>query len=234
MLRGKPNKCKIFLIGILSLVIPQIVSAQGNFQSELSWGVNGGVSMSSVSFNPRIPQSKLRQGVGGLSARYISEKHFGIQCELNYSQRGWKEMYPDSVNRHYSRSLAYLELPVLTHIYFETGKRGRIIFNLGPQIGYFLSQKELESNIDKNKDKTPNYVMSIQNRFDWGLCFGGGFEFRTDIGNFILDGRYYFGLSDIFDNSKIVKNPETVAFNFAASSNQVICVKLTYLFKLKN
>jgi hypothetical protein len=49
-----------------------------------------------------------------------------------------------------------------------------------------------------------------------------GFELRTGIGNFILDGRYYFGLSDIYNNAK--------ADDFQASSNQVIGVKLTYFF----
>ena len=214
-------------MGILGLIIPQFVSAQENSHKELSWGLNGGVSISSMSFNPKVRQSKLIQGVGGISIRYISENNFGIQSEINYSQRGWNEYDPDKPDKHYTRALDYIEFPVLTHIYFNAGKRFRTVFNLGPQLGYLLNERTIKSNIDVNDKDTPSYyTQKVQRRFDWGLCFGGGVELRTGGGNFVLDGRYYYGLSDIFNNTK--------ADYFAASSNQVINVKLTYLFKLKN
>ena len=229
MLRGKQDKFKFFLMGMLGLLIHQFASAQENFHKEFNWGLNGGTSISSVSFNPKVRQGKLIQGVGGISIRYISENNFGIQCEINYSQRGWKEVYPDYPDIHYTRALDYIELPVLTHIYFNAGKRFRTVFNLGPQLGYLLNERTLESSIDINDENTPSYyAQKVQRRFDWGLCFGGGVELRTSSGNFILDGRYYYGLSDIFNNSKIADG-----YYFAASSNQIICVKITYLFKLK-
>ena len=94
VLQEKQGKFNIFLLGILlGLVIPQFVSAQNNFQKELSWGLNGGISISSVNFiNPGVRQNSLLRGVGGVSLRYISENNFGIQCEINYSQRGWQEV----------------------------------------------------------------------------------------------------------------------------------------------
>jgi hypothetical protein len=48
-------------------------------------------------------------------------------------------------------------------------------------------------------------------------------EVRTGIGNFILEGRYYYGLSDVFNNTR--------ADVFLNSHNQVITVKLSYLIK---
>ena len=232
MLRKKQDKVKILLLGILGLIIPQFISAQEDFQKELCWGLNGGVSISSVNFNPNPTgrQNSLIQGVGGLTVRYISEKYFGLQCELNYSQRGWEETFPNFSELYYRRSLDYIEFPILTHLTFSVSKRLSAIFNLGPQLGYLLSEK-IDSNMDAaNFEYIPSYyAQKGQNRFDWGLCFGGGLEFRTNSGSFILDGRYYFGLSDVFTNSKI--NP---TYYFAASSNQIISVKFTYLFKLNN
>ena len=217
-------------MGILGLMIPQFAFAQGNnFQKEFNWGLNGGISMSSVSFSPRVRQSSLLQGVGGISVRYISENTFGIQGEINYSQRGWKEVFPENPDMRYARALDYIELPVLTHIYFNAGKHFRVVFNLGPQVGFLLNERTLYSTIDTENENTPPYYMQkAQRRFDWGLCFGGGVEFRTDAGNFVLDGRYYYGLSDIFTNSKVAEG-----FYFASSSNQIICVKLTYFLKLR-
>lgn len=237
MLQEKQDKFKIILLGIIFLsIIPQFVSAQNDFQKEFNWGVNGGVAISSMSFNPKVRQGSLLQGVGGVSLRYVSEKNFGIQCELNYSQRGWKEEFPknegfdDDQQLYYSRVLNYLELPIFTHIYFDAGKRFRVVFNLGPQLGYLLSESDKASFDTTGADESvPSYYsQKLQRSFDWGLCFGGGLEFRTNSGSFVLDGRYYYGLSDIFTNSRT--DP---SFNFAASSNQIISVKLTYLFKLK-
>ncbi|MDR1371466.1 MAG: PorT family protein [Dysgonamonadaceae bacterium] len=213
------------------------------FQPEWAFGVNGGVTLSKVGFNPTVAQTTLLQYAGGITARYISERNVGLQLELNYSLRGWKEK-TDSVNiyrttpvspvptpddpiryTNYSRSLAYLELPILTHIYFNMGKRMRIIFLMGPQISYYLNEKVLESErvIDRSSINSTYYDQKVQRIFDYGILGGMGFELRTGIGSFVLDGRYYFGLSDVFSSHK--------ADPFQASSNQIINIKLSYLFK---
>jgi len=207
------------------------------FTPEWSFGINGGLTFSKVSFNSiylRVPQDLLPQYSGGITVRYISENHFGILGELNYSLRGWKEHRDDTVNvNSYTRSIAYIELPLMTHIYFNLGKRVRFIFNAGPQIGYYLKEKELERNIiDPKLDTTNNpdqavsyYDTPVQHPFDYGLKGTVGLEFRTKAGSFILDGRYYYGLSDIFSNQRQKHDW------FEASHNQVIGVNLTYLIR---
>ncbi len=205
-----------------------VVSAQDSFDRELSIGANGGLTFSSMRFTPNIRQKSLMQFEGGLSTRFISENHFGIQVELNYSQRGWEEYNPDVPEHQYSRGLNYLELPLLTHIYFDTGKHLRLVFNLGPQLGYLLNESVLiplsqEERTALGEEIPEYYDQSAQRRFDWGICGGGGLELRTTAGSFVLEGRYYFGLSDIFNNGK--------ADYFASSANQVIGVKLTYFYK---
>ena len=200
-------------------------SQTNSFVPEWSYGVNGGLTFSKVGFRTgfSIPQELLRQFSGGVSVRYISEKNFGIQAELNYSQRGWKELTDTVYLNKYSRSLAYLELPLLTHIYFNLGKSVRLIFNLGPQIGLSIGEKEIEREINDPERDTSYYDKSVQNLFDYGLKGAMGLEFRTKTGSIILDGRYYFGLSDVFHNTK--------ADLFQASHNQVIGVNLTYFFR---
>ena len=210
------------------------------FAPEWSFGVNGGLTLSEVGFNSiylRVPQTLLKQYSGGVTVRYISENHFGILGELNYSLRGWKEQQDTVVNLNtYTRSIAYFELPLMTHIFFNLGKRVRFVFNLGPQIGYYLSEKELERVIVNDKlDETNNpgqtvsyYDTHVQHPFDYGLKGTLGLEFRTKAGSIILDGRYYYGLSDIFSSLK--QNHDW----FQASHNQVIGINLTYLIRLKN
>ena len=203
----------------------RVYSQTNLFTPEWSYGVNGGITFSKVGFNSviSVPQELLPQFSGGLTVRYISESHFGILGELNFSMRGWKERMDTVHVNHYGRSIAYLELPVMTHIYFNLGKHARLIFNLGPQIGYYIGAKEIVREVNDSEQDMSYYDIPVQNSFDYGLKGTMGFEFRTKTGSIILDGRYYFGLSDIFYNTK--------GDLFQASHNQVIGVNLSYLFR---
>jgi len=196
--------------------------AQSAFHPEVAIGANAVSDWSSVGFTPRVPQTLLHQYGGGLTLRYISEKTFGLQVELNYAMRGWNQEVDTVVHfDRYARSLAYLELPVLTHIYFDLGKHARLIFNLGPQIAYQLREKELERDIISDDTY---YDLPVQHRFDYGIAGGGGLEIRSGIGNFLMEGRYYYGLSDIFNSSR--------GNHFQASHNQVISLRISYLIDL--
>ena len=201
------------------------------FNPEWAFGVNAGATLSKVRFNPTIKQENLLKYAGGVTVRYISEKSLGLQAELNYSIRGWDQeadttyhdptelVQPSDTSRFTSsRSLAYIELPILTHIYFNMGDRMRIIFLMGPQISCYLGEKSTYER--KAFHPTPQ---KVQKPFDYGILGGMGLELRTGVGSFVLDGRYYFGLSDIFNSTK--------ADYFQASPNQVMNFKLTYLFR---
>ena len=200
-----------------------------------SIGINGGVNLSSVSFEPNIKQSQLIGPSVGLTARYISEKYFsmicGIQAEVNYSQRGWKEVIEDGTENTYNRKMNYLELPLLAHLAFgkDHGNGARFVLNLGPQIGFLLSEQETMSE-SWQPDHRPNgvnkqYGKMADNKFDYGIVGGGGVEVRTGIGNFLVEARYYFGLSDFYSSSK--------KDFFSRSANSYISAKVTYLFDLK-
>ena len=219
---------RIGSIVVFFFMMSVVHSQNVDFQQEWSFGANAGVTLSRLNLVPRVSQELLVQEVAGLTARYISQKHFGILVELNYSLRGWKERQDMVLQfNRYSRSLSYIELPVMTHIYFDLGKRVRLVGNLGPQIGWNTGEKVLEKELGIPPDGKPSYPVYykddflVQRKFDYGITGGLGLEVRTGIGSFILDGRYYFGLSDIFNNTR--------ADVFQSSHHQVILIKLTYL-----
>jgi hypothetical protein len=217
-------RTKQLILCFLILLAGNVARSQTAFVPEWGYGVNIGNTYSKVNLASRlrVPQELLSQYSGGIAVRYISEEHFGIYGELNFSQRGWKER-SDSVHlNRFSRSLTYIELPIMTHIYFGMGKRARVIFNIGPQIGYNIGEK-IQEMLALDPETATYYGLKVQQKFDYGLKGSIGFEFRTGIGSFILDGRYYFGLSDIYHNSR--------ADIFQSSSNQVIGVNLSYLFR---
>lgn len=220
----------ILAVGCLSIlpIHAQLQDQRHNF----SVGVNGGVNFSSVSFEPSVEQSKLMGPTFGLTARYVSEKYFkmicGIQAEINYSQRGWKEVMEEGFTGAYQRTMNFIEIPLMAHLAFgkDKGNGVRVVFNLGPQIGFMLNEKEtISGNPELQTNRaTDQYGKSSEVKFDYGLIGGGGLEIRTGIGHFILEARYYFGLSDFYHSTK--KDP------FSRSAHSYIAGKLTYLFDL--
>lgn len=201
------------IIAVLFLLSAWQLHAQQTFQPETSLGVNGGVTFSKVNFSPVVKQTMLQGVNGGITFRHISEKHFGFIVEANIVQRGWKEDITDST---YSRTLNYLEIPFLTHITFGN-HRVRYFVNLGPKLGILLLDKE-KRNFPTNDNQ---HGKAIDNSFDYGLCGGTGFELRTGVGSFLLEGRYYYGLGDIFSNAK--------KEYFDRSANNSVSVNLTYM-----
>lgn len=222
---------KTYILILLSIICWfNLTTAKAQLQEQkrnFSIGVSGGVNFGNVDFSPRIKQGYLIGPQGGFTARYISEKYFsmicGIQAEVNYSRRGWKEVIEDGSGDSYHRSMDYIEIPLLAHMAFgkEYGNGARFILNLGPQIGFLIGEKETHAMPSILKEQ---YGKAAENSFDYGLIGGGGVEIRTGIGHFLLEGRYYFGLSDFFNTTK--------KDYFSRSAHTYICGKITYLFDI--
>lgn len=224
------------LFALSLLIFPLIASAQvGESRSDLALGVNGGYVMNQVSFNPTIKQTMHPGMTAGVTARYTCEKYFSsicaVQAELNYTQLGWKEDIEDSDDT-YQRDINYLQLPLFARMAWGKEQRGLQFFLLlGPQFNFYLSDSDKrggewsEKTLSLRPNKvTAQYDLDVQHKFEYGLAGGLGVELSTAIGHFQLEGRYYYGLSDIFNNGK--------ADPFGRSANGAIFIKTTYLFDL--
>ena len=83
---------------------------------------------------------------------------------------------------------------------------------------------------DRNTtDRVSNVVaqdtMAIENKFDYGIAAGLGIEYsHPKLGHFQLEGRYYYGLGNIYGDSK--------KDYFSKSNYGNIVIKLTYLFDI--
>lgn len=207
----------------------------GEQRHNLAVGINGGVNLNSVSFTPSVTQKNLIGINGGFTARYISEKYFnmicGAQIEVNFSQHGWDEFYVDYPTVSYTRTMNYVEIPFLAHLAFGKEKGMQFFIHAGPQIGFLLSNSEkIGGNWEEviaggANIETEQHGKPIDNKFDYGIAGGAGIELRTKAGNFLVEGRYYYALSDFYGSTK--------KDYFARSAHGVITAKITYLFDLK-
>lgn len=236
----------ILLFGCAASAFSQI----GEHRSELGIGINGGYTMNNVGFNPDVPQTYMGGLTGGFTVRYTCEKYFKSICalvgEVNISQAGWKEeiLTADDtpvINAYngeaeaYQRRLTYVQIPMLARLGWGRERKGfQFFFQAGPQVGFFLGDK-VKSNFDYDKRNIGDRVsamrdaaqdtLDIQRKFDYGIAAGLGLEYsHPKAGHFIIEGRYYYGLGDIFNNSK--------RDYFGRSNIGSIVVKVTYLFDI--
>ena len=227
---------KKWIVSALACFFTLPIMAQlGEERSNLAVGVNLGMNMTKVEFSPRIKQKSHNGMAFGVTARYMCEKYFnmmcGIQAEINYTQRGWKEDIDDGSENTYSRTMNYIEVPLLAHLAFgkdALDKGVKFFINMGPQVAYFLSEKEKMSE-EWNPAYRPNgvnqqYGKWVENKFDYGILGGMGLELSTKAGHFLLEGRYYYGLADFWGSSK--------KDEFGRSGHSYMGVKLTYLFDI--
>ena len=219
---------------VIFLLSGLTVSAQTHYKPHLSIGFKGGMTMSEMSFSPAVKQKFNNGTTGAVTFRYTEEKLFGLIAELGWSQRGWQEDFEDSPCR-YSRSFTYIQLPMLTHIYFGS-TRFKCFVNLGPEFSYMIADN-ISANFDYRDPlkaegfptkarMTQQMAMEVKNKFDYGITGGLGFEFYATPRNSVtLEARYYFGLGNIY--------PAAKADTFSASRCTSIELTLGYNFRLK-
>lgn len=234
---------------ILWLILPSAATAQiGEHRNVLSLGVNGGYVMSNVGFTPKVNQSMYGGMTGGVSFRYVCEKYFkticSVQAEVNYARVGWKEnlltqldqpvVNPQTGTREeYSRNISYIQIPVFAHLAWGREQQGlQFFFQAGPQVGIYLSEST-EATYDLSQPNTADRAnqtvaqetMPVENKLDYGIAAGLGIEYsHRRLGHLQLEGRYYYGLGNIYGDSK--------KDYFGKSNLGNIVVKLTYLFDI--
>lgn len=241
-------KIRNILISLLLLYAADMTAQIGQHRNDLAIGFNGGYVMSNVGFTPKVTQGYHGGLTGGLSVRYVCEKYFNTICsiygEVNYVQTGWKEDIIMSdrspvINKvtglpeEYSRTLNYVQIPIFAHLAWGRETKGfQFFFQAGPQFGFLISEttKTNFNFADRNMDDRTNKVcaqdtMAVENKFDYGIAAGLGVEYSIPkVGHFLLEGRYYYGLGNIYGNSK--------RDYFAKSNIGNIVIKLTYLFDI--
>ena len=224
------------------------VAQVGQHRNDFSIGFNGGYVLSSVSFSPSVPQ-KMHGGVtGGLSLRYVCEKYFNTVCsiyaEVNYASLGWRDKIQDVNNapvineitgeaEAYSRTINYIQVPIMAHLAWGKESRGvQFFINLGPQFGIYLNEST-KMNFDfEKRNRTAGSssivaqdTMAVEKKFDYGIAAGIGLEYTVPrVGHFLVEGRYYYGLGNIYGDSK--------RDYFGRSNFGNIILKMTYLFDI--
>lgn len=239
-------RLKTTLFAFILLAMPfRAVAQVGEYRNEFSVGGGVGVALNSVGFTPRVPQGMHIGPTVGVTARYVCEKYYSMICsivaEVNFTSLGWKENILDAYDQkvinpvtgnaeEYSRTITYLQVPIFAHLAWGKEHSGcNFFFRAGPQLGVMLGESTSanfnisEANMqDRANSTVRQYTMDVERKFDYGIAGGLGMEYSVPrLGHFLLEGRYYYGLGNIYNDSK--------RDYFGKSNNSTIMVKLTYL-----
>ena len=244
------HRLRSLSIYTLLTLFPLMANAQvGEYRTDLAIGVNGGYMMNRISFQPEVPQSNMGGMTGGLTIRYTCEKYFSSICaitaEVNYGQMGWKEnifdinnspvYYQDDPDNplFYERRINYVQIPLLARLGWGRERRGvQAFIQVGPQLGFVLSEST-NTNIQpgygtvnpRSSSIVAQETMPVEKKFDYGITGGAGVELSLPkLGHFLVEARYYFGLGNIYGNSK--------QDYFGKSNNSTIIIKASYLFDI--
>lgn len=216
-----------------ALIISLSATAQRYYTPDLAIGAKAGATVSEMAWSPTVRQQFTPGVTAGLCLRYTEENHFGLVAELNFTQRGWAEKFTPESGLRYSRHLSYVQLPVMTQIFFGN-EEWRYFINLGPEIGLMIADK-ISSNFNyKDLSQVPAFPanhrsnqldMRVGRKFDYGIAGGMGVEMRLNKKHsLLLEGRFYYGLANVFPSSR--------RDIFGASRGMSIECTLGYMFRI--
>jgi len=211
---------RILMLLMYSSLIMNL-EAQDAFKPSTYLGINAGTNLSLVSFTPSVNQDLLTSPSFGIILRHVSEPHIGLQLEVNFAGKGWKEKL-DSIGS-YKRNLETLDIPIMA-VFIAGSRTVRFAFALGPYVSYLRHEKET-INIADTLDYRAYYNKTLVNNLEFGFTGELGIELHTKLGVFGIRASYSHSLTNLF--------PLNVSeYYFSGSRNQVINAGISYFIKL--
>ncbi len=183
-------------------VILMVIST--SFANEKSICFKGGINFSSIRGDwADLLDSSLHsnQGfVGGIAFNVALSDLIVIQPELLFSSKGYNHDTNEYdgwgiktiKNNHFKMN--YLVLPVLINFEFFSKSTFSPRIYLGPEIGFLLNAYET---VDRRRES----ISDSFNPIDIGTTIGGGLKIRAGSGYLLLEVRYTFGMSSIYEGS---------------------------------
>lgn len=178
-------------------------------------GVQGGVGLSQVMWNPKYKQEMILMPVnfGVMYTRYGKMfgymPYFGLQVGLLYAQEGYQfksdkddpEKIPNTIQGADKAVFDVVELPLLTHCHIDMWKM-KIIANIGMYAGYRLKVQRFPYG---GEFRNPAYAetefsfLETDRRWDYGIKGGVGFGLVFDPLEIHITAMYKHSFSSLYD-----------------------------------
>jgi len=220
-------KLKRILLSLALLAVIFSATLHAQQQRKTYLGIKAGFNESSAYFFHTIDGvPKINTGFtsgfhGGIIVMNYWRNHVGLQAELNYTQKGWKQKF-DNGAPDFLTNLDYIELPLLVNLH--TGKKKTHLYvNLGCFFEYLVHVSQSEAPTDVGGSDFYPYSESRDNKFGYGFRGGAGVFRDFPIGTFLIEGHFSYSLSNMLDPVTLDTGIPNI------SNNYVIGVSLAYM-----
>ena len=192
---------KLFLTAavVLASTASYAQHAVGSFTLQPKVGMNIASLTDITKGDPRIGLA------AGAEFEYQASDLFSISFGALYSMQGCKAKDDDGEKG--TIKFDYINIPILANVYVVKG----LAVKLGIQPGFKVNYKWAADGVSVDGDKIVD-----SKSFDFSIPIGLSYEYN----NFVIDGRYNFGVTKVFD------------FDGAKSKNSVFQITLGYKFDL--
>jgi hypothetical protein len=191
---------KIVFIAIATVFGVGFAQAQAD-QNLPQIGIKGGLNVSTITADNFNDGADPRTSFNvGLLAEIPLSDRFSIQPEVLYSSQGFDIQQNDNGD-DVEYQLDYIQVPILAKIYLVKG----LNVEVGPQFG-FKTNEEIDTDpTSDGGDFDIDSDASAVKDFDTSIAAGVGYKFDN---GFFINGRYTYGLTDIFKDDSIFQNAE--------------------------
>ena len=129
-------------------------------------------------------------------ATYKSSEDVDIQGEINLTMKG---AYIEEDGEKFEMNINYLEVPIMGKYQFQNKQRKvRPYFMMGPSIAIKISAK---GKLIEDGQSLEGDIENVR-PLDIGVVFCGG----VLIENILIEGRYTYNISKVFDDTSVVHN----------------------------
>lgn len=194
---------RYFFLIFLGLTIHiQSQAQKADFQERTYLGFKAGYNYGTASFGHALQRINIVEGYKpgihfGLIGINYMEKNIGLQVELNYTQKGWTQLF-DPGTPKFTTDLDYIEMPMYMNVYIGE-KKLRMFFNLGIYAEYLIRAKASALPADTQGYDFYPYDSSRDRKFGYGMIAGGGFYRDFGFGTLMIQGAFSYGISNVLD-----------------------------------
>jgi len=176
----------------LTVVMVLVLMSGTVFAGGLTFGFKGGINLANVTGDDvENNETKLCFG-GGAFLNIPAIGLLSVQPELLFMMKGM-EFTSGSFDDAGVR-MSYIDIPILAKVSIPVpGAFSPNVF-VGPSVGFNTSA---EAYIGSDDEDIKDQIKST----DFGLVFGGGFDYNLLVGQLTLDARYVLGLTSIDDTN---------------------------------
>ncbi|MCJ7936104.1 MAG: PorT family protein [Chryseobacterium sp.] len=212
---------KKLILGLAVTASTLAFAQQQTSTNPVTFGVKGGMNVSSLSNGADLSDSKSKIGFNaGVFANIPLASSFSVQPEVIYNDLGSKVTREftaggNTYRNEYSRNLGYVAVPVM----FQYNATPEFFLEAGPEFGFLVSAKDKFKNSTNSNSSTQIATLNKDDfqTFNFGIGIGAGYYFIPNLG---ITARYTAGLTDIYKNN-----------SGDAVKNNVFQVGLAYKFK---